>query len=157
MKIIFLDIDGVLNGFETLNDPTTTDLKPDSLEFWAYYIDKDKVERLNQIIDETGASVVISSTWRLILTQEFITKVLESKGFVGSIIGVTPELPEHTEKYRRLREINTFCKNEIHADIRIAIDDDFLHNMKMVRTDGRYGLQDKHIKEACDLLTVKLI
>ena len=143
MKIIFLDIDGVLNGFETLNDPTTTDLKPDSLEFWAYYIDEDKVKRLNQIIDETDAMVVLSTSWRLHLTQKFITEVLELKGFGGYIVGATIEMPLNS----RADEIDCWVFRT-RPEKYIIIDDDFISNNKQVRTDGRYGLQDKHVEQA---------
>ena len=53
MKVIFLDIDGVLNCDFTTNRVFGYD-----------FVDDDKVERLKRIVDETGAKVVLSSTWR---------------------------------------------------------------------------------------------
>lgn len=53
MKVIFLDIDGVLNDNFT-----------QSKIFGYDFVDDDKVERLKTIIDATGAKVVLSSTWR---------------------------------------------------------------------------------------------
>ena len=53
MKVVFLDIDGVLNCNSTTNRVLGYD-----------FVDDDKVDRLKHIIDETGAKVVLSSTWR---------------------------------------------------------------------------------------------
>jgi predicted mannosyl-3-phosphoglycerate phosphatase (HAD superfamily) len=50
MKIIFLDIDGVLNNYNTLGEGLN----------W----ESNAVKILKRIIKETGAKVVLSSTWR---------------------------------------------------------------------------------------------
>lgn len=52
MKIIFLDIDGVLNSEEWFKKRKN------------YDIDPEKVELLKEIVDRTGAQIVLSSTWR---------------------------------------------------------------------------------------------
>ena len=54
MKLIFLDIDGVLNyeGYERLTRSGTR------------FVDPVLIKRLKKIIDRTGAKVVLSSTWR---------------------------------------------------------------------------------------------
>ena len=54
MKLIFLDIDGVLNyeGYERFTRSGTR------------FIDPVLIKRLKKIIDCTGAKVVLSSTWR---------------------------------------------------------------------------------------------
>lgn len=54
MKVIFLDIDGVLNEDTT---PTRTKSR-------VIFIDQDKLMRLKRIVDATGAKIVLSSTWR---------------------------------------------------------------------------------------------
>lgn len=48
MKIIFLDVDGVLND----NDYSKTK------------VDETKVRLLKEIVDKTGAKIVLSSDWR---------------------------------------------------------------------------------------------
>ena len=71
MKVIFLDIDGVLNGnsyftgalvklkmrklFRFIEKKFNRDL---------YGVHKDKVRRLAKIVHKTGAKVVMSSSWR---------------------------------------------------------------------------------------------
>ena len=54
MKLIFLDIDGVLNyeGYERFTRMGTR------------FVDPVLIKRLKKIIDRTGAKVVLSSTWR---------------------------------------------------------------------------------------------
>lgn len=52
-KIIFLDIDGVLNCASTIS---RIGIHP--------FVDEEKIKLLKTIIDSTGASVVLSSSWR---------------------------------------------------------------------------------------------
>lgn len=59
--VLFLDIDGVLNSVETMrsgrwNAGTET-------------LDPENVERLDRLIQLTGAVVVVSSTWRKTLPR----------------------------------------------------------------------------------------
>lgn len=83
MKLIFLDIDGVLNSERSCD----------------YYVEKKSnqwlriapwkphVKQLNRIIKETGAKVVISSTWR---DKAYLGMILAMAGFEGDIVGKTP-------------------------------------------------------------------
>ena len=82
-KIIFLDIDGVLNNFEAFRD------KHGMSPCW--YIDKRCVDRLNQIIKATDAVCVLSSTWKRSWNLEALEQWLtELFGFTGKIIDSTP-------------------------------------------------------------------
>jgi hypothetical protein len=51
-KILFLDMDGVLNAHEWLGEAGSCDVRHDC------------VLRLNRILHETGAAIVLSSAWR---------------------------------------------------------------------------------------------
>ena len=53
MKIIFLDIDGVLNCDKT----------PNPRKF-PYIVDRKLLARLKKLLERTGAKVVLSSSWR---------------------------------------------------------------------------------------------
>lgn len=57
MKVIFLDIDGVLNSDEYIDRAKNTQ----GIE---RHIDIDKVKLLKKAIDETGAKTVLTSSWR---------------------------------------------------------------------------------------------
>ena len=57
-KYIFLDIDGVLNSEEMLNH------KPFPKCRGIMGIEKSKVKRLKQIVEATGAEIVLTSSWK---------------------------------------------------------------------------------------------
>ena len=58
MKVIFLDIDGVLNCIGSFNRTKT--------RFNGFVgMDPTLVARFNSLVEKTGARVVLSSTWRL--------------------------------------------------------------------------------------------
>ena len=61
MKVIFLDIDGVLNTSETFKIREQIEKETG---IWNIEIDEFRVEYLKQIIDDTGAKVVLSSGWK---------------------------------------------------------------------------------------------
>lgn len=54
MKVIFLDIDGVLNCKSTPNP-----------RHFPYMIEPTLLNRLNRLVQETQSEIVLSSTWRL--------------------------------------------------------------------------------------------
>ena len=71
MKVIFLDIDGVLNSdeyFEKINSLNVNGIEKE--------VDVKKIELLKQAIDETGAKVVLSSSWRYTKNAEDLKELL---------------------------------------------------------------------------------
>jgi hypothetical protein len=79
MKVIFLDIDGVLNSLRSAIRYGNFD-----------HFSREAVKALNILTDATGAKLVISSTWR-IARKDYID-VLRANGVMGEIIGATPNL-----------------------------------------------------------------
>lgn len=59
MKVIFLDIDGVLNSNEYFEEIKNLEKKGIEKQ-----IDIKKIKLLKKAVDETGAKVVLSSSWR---------------------------------------------------------------------------------------------
>ena len=53
------------------------------------HIDPKSINELNRIIIETGAKVVISSTWRKQYNLNELRVLFSKAGFVGEILGVT--------------------------------------------------------------------
>ena len=93
IKVIFLDIDGVLNHelfMRGISKYPRSKKEPRPLNM----LDRGSIEILNSLIDATGAKVVVTSVWRKNHTQEELQKLLEQKGFTGEIIGYTPQLGE---------------------------------------------------------------
>lgn len=93
MRILFLDFDGVLNTTRYRREHPI----PKGISFFeraVYRIDPIAVARVNKILDATGAKVVVSSTWRMGLRTEQLSKLLVAGGLVeGKVIGKTPSLP----------------------------------------------------------------
>lgn len=88
MKIIFLDVDGVLNNelfYTTVNHPKAETME----EFNLQQFDPRCVKLLNDITDKTSANIVVSSSWR---TDPDIIDILQKAGITGNIIGTTPKL-----------------------------------------------------------------
>lgn len=79
MKVIFLDIDGVLNVI------------PQGHDAFGGIFHSDFVDNLKRIIDETDAKIIISSSWRHSGLQKMLD-MWEFRNLPGEVIGVTPDL-----------------------------------------------------------------
>ena len=84
-KIIFLDFDGVLNTkwWYTQMDRNTPKDK------YGYAFDPKAVANLKRIVEETGADIVISSSWKSFGFTE-LEEMWTDRGLPGKLIGVTP-------------------------------------------------------------------
>lgn len=121
MKIIFLDIDGVLNdqnSIATAEDGAGIDgWKPDA------------VRQLKRILAETGAEIVISSTWRLgirLAAKNADDSASElKKGFkrfdLPAWVGVTPR---KLSNCHRGFEIQMYLDKHPEVNRYVIIDDD---------------------------------
>lgn len=74
-KVIFLDIDGVLNSDEYFDK--TRALKIQGIES---EVDVEKIKLLKKAIDETGAKVVLSSSWRYTRNALYLKELLSHYG-----------------------------------------------------------------------------
>jgi len=162
MKVIFLDIDGVLNS-NFWNDTHQKEISDGAL------IDKEKVILLGQLIRTTGAKVILHSGWKFWFDRELkplrreaehLIKILETEDI--KINGVTPD--HTTEEIRKSRKFSLVKASEIlawvsqhdHIEKWIVIDDLDLHNEEVKKhqifTDARIGLTAQNIGEAERLL-----
>lgn len=179
MKLIFLDIDGVLNWLGT-----------EDRVGGFIGLDPTRIAQFNRIIDaHPDAKIVVSSTWRKGMAGiyeglEGLKKLLADRGLKGEIIGATPV------RYRQSRGdgirayLEEACASNFIEGI-LVLDDDtdgmsnvgdgFLHSLDLrphhVRTfwDGEMhliggdtevavegGLQDYHVEQAIAVLNGKL-
>lgn len=90
MRVVFLDIDGVLN-----HAATRSDVLPTSGEPLPIPIEPACMARLNRLIADTCAKVVISSSWRLFARWQDLGPALVRHGLVAEVIGETPDLPNN--------------------------------------------------------------
>lgn len=177
MKIIFLDIDGVLNSTPFLdkalnnsNDATAREQK--TLEILKDIdgchpsfglrslrsIDTKPVSFLNMIAKRSGAKFVISSSWRHTYTYKEIGVFLKHHGFMGEVIGSIPnriDPPKGVTSVKRRHEIQAYL--DLHPEIVefVILDDnvDMGHlNDHFIMTDINIGLETKHIVEALSIL-----
>lgn len=128
MKIIFLDIDGVLNNYDT----------PGELICW----DPELVKILNRIIKETDAKIVLSSTWRQI---DYRCDAIKNDMKIN-YIGKTPKLWK-----KRGVEIQTWLDENPGVEKFVILDDDsdMVHLMShLLQTDGEFGLTNEIADEA---------
>ena len=92
-KIIFLDIDGVLNPTHYMNamyklwKASLNEIK--SHDEYGQLFFYHNCNALKKIIDETGAKIVISSTWRMAGESE-MKALWKHRNLAGEIIGITP-------------------------------------------------------------------
>ncbi len=111
MKIIFLDIDGVLNSQLLFRKKRKRRKDEDKEDYHLSMIDETNIRFLNLLIKETGAKVVISSTWRMGNTMPYLQSLLNKKGFKGEIIAFTPIL--QSEGSLRGNEIYVWIQQNI--------------------------------------------
>lgn len=156
MKVIFLDIDGVLNEFEDIRLANTLDC-----------VSREKIARLNRIIDATGAVCVLSSSWRIIHSLDWMREFLKEHGFTGQLIDKTINYTGILSENRRGYEIHSWLMGrEVDSFIILDDADDMEpHLDRLVQTsfysfdpdefepEGvKGGLQDEHVKKAIKML-----
>ena len=88
-KIIFLDIDGVLNHEDFYRSGNKKFIAIDPDYSYQSFCPNSKMW-LNKLIEETDAKIVISSTWRTDGLDRMYD-IWESEKMSGNIIGVTPD------------------------------------------------------------------
>lgn len=154
MKILFLDIDGVLNSGAYIkrldgdfDDPINQ-------------IDPAAVVRLNALTDMTRAKIVVSSTWRLAFLGhaeplQSLQSCLRTYGITGEVIDMTPSKP-NCVRNRRGKEIQAWM-DEHYSDIeKFAIIDDDSDMGKLrshlVLTKFEDGIQDSHVETIVEIL-----
>lgn len=147
MKLIFLDIDGVMNSYTS-----ALSAKHESLAF-----DNRAVENLKLVINETGAKIVVSSTWRIGETIDSLkTRIFSHYGLDEHVIGITPY---YIETIRGIEISDYMLSNEnMRVDAFVILDDDTdMGNLKPfhVHVNRVYGLSVNDAKKAISILNRK--
>jgi Swiss Army Knife RNA repair-like protein len=151
LKVIFLDIDGVLNSaewFAAAQDVRSGLSRIDKLQ---EMIEPRAVELLNDLLARTGATVVLSSSWRISYGMGFIGRALMKRGFTGRIRHRTPVIGSP-----RGREIQAWLdSSEEKPETFVILDDnsDMAHlSHRLVQTTWGSGLQAEHVERAVEML-----
>lgn len=159
MKVIFLDFDGVITTMKS-----------------RWNLCKEKMELVKEIVDKTGAKIVISSSWRhstLESTLDYITTL--GNAFVHNVtflmpedvVGVTDRIYYHKCSDKKKHEYHVCRGVEIehylyeHPEIKnyVILDDDsdmLLSQRKhFVKTHTLRGISKKNVETAIKILNSK--
>ena len=151
MKIIFCDVDGVLNEDTT---PTRTKSR-------VIFIDEEKLLRLKRIVDATGAKIVLSSTWRYDRDDpKYNGDFLELReAFQSAGLDFYDFTPVDAIGIRRGMEIKAWLGLHPEVERYIILDDELFDFEergllpRLVKSDFAYGgLTDELAQEAIVLL-----
>jgi hypothetical protein len=125
MKIIFLDIDGVLNCRKTPN--------PRKLP---YVVDPKLLRRFKRLLERTGAKVVLSSTWRYDPAGLF-----SARHWGIPFIDVIPDMPKRPRRSEILAWLKAHPKVKRYAVI--DDEDDELDELPLFQPSAATGLTQK--------------
>lgn len=168
MKVVFLDIDGVLNSLDDVISHKKCDI-------WSHFlynnVATNKVELLQKIINQTNAKIVVSSSWRYGFNTQYPLKTIKRNLMVKvakkkmrvlrnklsrygmDIFDTTPY--DSNYKYRG-DEIREWLNNHPNTQKFIILDD---HNdmceftyTNLIQTNYLHGLQQTHVDKAIQFL-----
>lgn len=153
MKIVFLDIDGVLNSEMFFNNKCMDDNE--------MIIDPVPVNRLVNICkNNTDVRIVLTSLWRqgdISLTKKRLCKCHEN------IIPLIPYMIDETiRRYDRNRgkEIKQWLRNcPMHIDSYVILDDDDfdIDDENLIKVDSYYGLYGENVLDIYRKLRLKFL
>lgn len=162
MKIIFLDVDGVLNS----------DFRSQRQIASGQLIDEEKVQLLSKIVRRTGAELVLHSGWRFWLDDhlrpirseaEQLTELLKKYGM--KLLDKTDDLSE--KKSYLIPRLSLTKGDEIllwlqsHPEVKkyVILEDLDLHKLRLkshhVQTDPCVGLIEEDVERAVTILGEK--
>ena len=162
MKVIFLDHDGVICLYDNWGSRQkkqkewggrrlSMGLNEIPLEYRFDNFDKKAIKVLNEILEETGAEIVVSSDWKRWATVEEMGEYYESKGIIKKPIAFTDSIlyddyddfPWHNKwelEQTRSLEISQYLGQNSVITHWVAIDD---LNMSLNDVDGKsWGLKN---------------
>ena len=159
MKVIFLDIDGVLNSRiydrqRNWNEQTG--------------IDETRLLLVKEIVEATGAEIVLSSTWRESWEQDislcgkdgvYINEIFAKYGL--KVYDKTPNLGLYAERNEEIDAWLAETKENIES---FVIIDDYAFDwgelsVRFVKTNPKLGLglEEKHVRKAIEILNTDTI
>ena len=162
MKVIFLDIDGVLNTERYIVEAIENDMPVH--DKYGHIFDYKSIEVLRNIIKESDAKIIISSTWRYSGIRE-MKEMWRQRKLPGEVIDITfardtSKLEEQKKLFKELynediynrtrgQEIDIYLKTHPEVKKYVILDDDsdMLDDQNFVKIDCYNGLEEKYINE----------
>lgn len=154
-KLVFLDIDGVLNS-QRFYENNVESIKKET-DWPRCDIDQRACIRLQDIIKRTGAKVVISSTWRLNY-YDFLVRFLSEYGI--DVIGKTGrgcrDCVRGNEIYRWIKDNEEICGDYWKYKKYVILDDDsdmlYWQKDNFVHVNSQIGLSLSDVEIAVSML-----
>ena len=152
-KILFLDIDGVLNTDRQQWYCQMNSIAP--VDKFGYAFDSKAVENLATILEETGAEIVISSSWKFLGLQT-LQKMWKDRNMPGTILDITPDGDN-----KGLKIDEWLLKHEGQISGYAIIDDE--NDMQpeqqghFVQTNSQFGITLKDAERVITILRLILI
>jgi len=144
VKLVFLDIDGVLVTLDSLHNGESG-LRAS--------FDVEAVENFNVLISQSGAKVVVSSDWRIGKDVATLQEMLDVRGVKCEVIGLTPWLPMEKSRGWEIRAWLQEYTLTLREDF-IIIDDRAVMNPygdRLVKTQFEFGFTKKDLDKALAL------
>jgi HAD domain in Swiss Army Knife RNA repair proteins len=160
VKIIFLDIDGVLNNSKFLRQ------NPGAKAGTGQQLDPRAIALLDRLVAATGAKIVISSTWRHSSSPGQIDQMLKDHGFqhTDSILDRTPvgenNRGQEVQEWLQL-DVERIYINPKHEPVQdyVILDDtdEFLPEQRphFVHVNPQTGLTQRDVEEAIAILRMR--
>jgi HAD domain in Swiss Army Knife RNA repair proteins len=144
MKVIFLDIDGVLINRECLRTMESD------------YVPADRsIQLLNALIQQTDAKIVVSSCWRKRRTCAELQELLSGWGVEGVVLDKTPTFPEDARGLEIQQWLAERKKSRGDVESFVILDDcsDMPTLLEfLVQTEFETGLTRRHTEKAVQIL-----
>lgn len=159
-KVIFLDIDGVLNC------STSKSYCVEDGGRVIKGVDSDKVKRLAKIIEVTGAEIVLSSDWKDGWSKYYTSskpshaKYLDNHLYKKGRLTIKDKTPStHKGSWFRGEEILAYLRSHQDVENYVILDDTFFEDFSikeisehLVLTDYKVGLTDADVEKAIRIL-----
>ena len=155
IKVIFLDIDGVLNSYDwrLKNKERGNEIK---------CLDDNAIKILGKIVKASGAKIVLSSSWRTKGPDDIYMQILRSKfeKFSITILGNTGRSKKKMHRGWEIREWLKDNKHLYNITSFVILDDDAsdIANQKKtllpyyVKTSFKDGLKESHVDKILHVL-----
>lgn len=165
MRLIFLDIDGVLNSDPFLIRQCDMSRELSQRQWPGGHLDPVNVARLERLVSATGARLVLSSAWRTMISLGELYHLLLERGYTGQrFLGRTPSgirnqrFSEWVPRGAEIKEwLDDWADNAgDHVDSYVILDDssDMLPEQEpfFVNTDAIVGLTEEDVDRAAAIL-----
>ena len=153
MKVIFLDFDGVMDT-AYYNHSLANEGKLGRDEYGVVF-DPKCVGNLKYIVDHTSADIVVTSSWKDLMTYQDFLDMWKARNLPGFVTDVTPS---PIGKRKRGNQIDVWLE-ECQVDCQYVIIDDLDANnfnehqlSRLLAVSPFYGLDAETAKRAIELL-----